>query len=638
MLNSDDSRGGQLIAFSNSLELNVPASDAEFVARIEWDAPPPAKVRRAAAAGNVEGLYKFLAANAGGRDSRNLAHRFADNDRQSLWSRHQLEESTRATALIRVWTPAATINGARRNGASRGHREPLSGDALANLIQWAQSCLPTEPLSQLETLVLFEILRDLGPELPGSLYGRLWRLALTAAIQGKTSWELERRTLEADLCWQSGLLFKHVAGAEAVAASARTKLGQMLIECTDADGVPSADLVEDLPNWLATMLRAREWGQRFSRPVFDRQTERRFQGLIGAASRLCHGDGRLAFSNGHANGFAGLWSTAATVISGRNATSQHIVRLLGALGPGVHARRRLRDPKKSVARKTVRPVIQSDASRLACLRSDWSPDANSMSVLHHGQFPSLEVATNGTRLFSGSWEIELQVANERIGISGPWNCSCWYSDDEADYLELQARPTAKLRIERQILLPRNDDLLFLADVVVGLGDESIAYRSRLPLARDIEVAHDRATRACRLTGSNLAARLFPIGFPLERIQGCSGQLTNSPGHLEFHQTGVGGIYCPVVIDWNPARSRRPAVWRSLTVAQNGTAVPLRQAAGFRLQIAKEQWLFYRSLTRILEPRTVLGQHTMYETLIGRFSTTGAVEPMVLVEQGTEETG
>jgi hypothetical protein len=80
------------------------------------------------------------------------------------------------------------------------------------------------------------------------------------------------------------------------------------------------------------------------------------------------------------------------------------------------------------------------------------------------------------------------------------------------------------------------------------------------------------------------------------------------------------------------------MWRPLTVAQNGTAVPNSQAAGFRLQVGKEQWLIYRSLSRILEPRTVLGQHTMYETLIGRFSTTGAVDPIVLVEQGTEEAG
>jgi hypothetical protein len=105
--------------------------------------------------------------------------------------------------------------------------------------------------------------------------------------------------------------------------------------------------------------------------------------------------------------------------------------------------------------------------------------------------------------------------------------------------------------------------------------------------------------------------------------------------LELRQTGIGGLYAPLVIDWNPARRRSSASWRPLTVAQNGVAVSPRAAAGCRLQIGSAQWLVYRSLSFILEPRTVLGQHTMYETLIGRFVRSGEVEPIVLVEQRAE---
>jgi hypothetical protein len=636
--NLDVSRGDPLISFGKSVELDSSISDADFFAGIEWDASAPVKIHRAAVAGDLEGLYQFLFESAGGSASRKSARNLAIHPRQSLWSRHQLAESPRAATLIRVFVPNANLSGARKNGSSRGDREPFDRMVVASLDRWAKLCLNGEPLSQLETLVVFEMLRDAGAKMPASVFGAFWRIALTAAIQQTPSTRLANRILDADFCWQAGLLFKHVAGAETVATAARGKLGQMLVESTDSDGIPSAELVEDLPNWLATMLRAREWGERFSRPLFDNQSGRRFQALIAAASRMCLGDGRLAFSNGQSNGITGLWSTAATAISRRNESSQHVVRFLDALGNGVHAPRGSSDSKRVVSRNSVRPVFQSDRSRTACLRGDWSPNANSLSVLHHGRFPNVELATRGALLFSGQWEVELQVANESVGICGPWTCSCWYSDDEADYLELQARPATHVRIERQLLLPRNDDLLFMADVVVGRGDERIDYRSRLPLARDIEVVHDRETRACRLSGPDMLSRLFPIGFPCERVHGCAGQMTNAANYLEFRQTAIGGIYAPIVIDWNPARRRRPAMWRSLTVAQNGTAVPSNQAAGFRLQLGKEQWLIYRSLSRILEPRTVLGQHTMYETLIGRFSTTGAVDPIVLVEQGTEETG
>jgi hypothetical protein len=105
--------------------------------------------------------------------------------------------------------------------------------------------------------------------------------------------------------------------------------------------------------------------------------------------------------------------------------------------------------------------------------------------------------------------------------------------------------------------------------------------------------------------------------------------------LELRQSGIGGLYAPIVIDWNPARRRSPALWRPLTVGQNAAVVPVGSAAGFRLQVGTAQWLVYRSLSTILEPRTVLGQHTMYETMIGRFARSGEVEPIVLVEQRAE---
>lgn len=638
MRNPSVSRGGQLIAFGKRLE-SVPAvSDAEYFARIEWSASAGAALRGAAATGDLARLGNLLLEAAAGGGSRQTARDSANASRQSLWSRHQCEESARAATLIGIWQPAPKLNGARRNGRSHKGHDSLGPGFHAALDRWTRSCAAGEPLSRLETLVLFEILRDAGSGMPSPLSCELWRLGLTAAVHGTSEWELETASLGVEICWQAGLLFDPVSGARAVAASARDTLGRILIESTDSEGVPSAQVIEELPNWLAAFLRAREWGRRFARPLFDRQAEKRFQALLGVASRLCLGDGRLAFSKGRANELSGLWSAAAAAMSGRNGFSEQASRYLGSLDNGLHPPRRSRTSNGAVARKAVRPVFQSDTSRLACLRDKLSPHANSLSVLHAGQIPSLELAMRGSPLFGGDWDLEIRVSNEAVPVCGPWTCSCWYSDEDGDYLELQARPTENLRIERQLLLARNDDWLLLADVVVGPGDEQIAYRSRLPLVANVDMTQNRATRECRLTGAKMPARLLPIGLPCERVHSGSGQLVNSPGHLEMRQTGLGAIYSPIVIDWNPARRRRAAVWRSLTVAQNGTAVPTSQAAGFRLQIGNEQWLIYRSLSRILEPRTVLGQHTMYETLIGRFSTAGSVEPMVLVEQPTEGSG
>ena len=361
-------------------------------------------------------------------------------------------------------------------------------------------------------------------------------------------------------------------------------------------------------------------------------------------SRLCRGDGRLPFTNGEANGICNLWSATAASIAGPRTGSSQALEYLQSLGAASarrnrsrtksgRANRSLKGPRR---RKAVRPVCQSDGSRLACLRDEWISDANLLSVLHHGRFPKLELATRGNVLVRGDWEIEVCVAGRELPLTSPWICSCWYTDDEGDYLELQAHITPETRVERQLLLARNDDLLFLADAIIGGGDVRIDYVSRLPLVSGVEVQPDRRSRECRLVGKARTARVFPLALPCERILGTAGHFSASSSCLELRQSGMGGLYAPLFIDWNPARRRSPAVWRPLTIAQDGAAISSGRAAGYRLQAGKEQWLFYRSLSRILEPRTVLGQHTLYETMIGRFLRSGKFEPMVLVEQRPED--
>jgi hypothetical protein len=645
---------GPLIAFGQSVESILSLSDEQFLADIDWHESAPAKLRRAADANDLEGVIRLALDVAGrGRSSR-PDPRKTNGDRQSLWSRHELDESSRAATLIRIWDTRPTTHRSHRNGdLPRSNGQVISADFLASLTRWTQMCADGEPLSLLETLVLFEIVRDAGRSMPHAVAAKLWRLSLTTAIL-RTNLVSEQkagrdgsRFIEAELSWQAGLLFAPVAGADLLAASGRSELGRLLLESTDSGGIPAAEIMDDLPAWLTSLVRGREWGRRFGSPLFDGLQEKRFRSLIGAVSSLCRGDGGPAFSNGRANGLRGLWPAAAASLTDRRASSLPAVRYLASLGvetPRRSIRGKIKNGRPSrhahrlIGRKRVNPVFQSDSSRLACLRNELVPDANSLTVLHHRRYPQLELATRGTVLLSGDWEIEIRVGGEDVDINGPWVCSCWYSDDDGDYLELQSRPTATICIERQLLLARNDDLLFAADVVTGSEAARIEYHSRLPLVHGADVVYDKPTRACHLSGLDMPVQLFPIGLPCERVIGCDGQLGNSQNHLELRQSGVGGLYAPLVFDWNPTRRRSQAIWRRLTVAQNGQSVPARSAAGHRLQIGKSQWLIYRSLSPILEPRTVLGQHTMYETMIGRFLPNGAVEPMVLVEQGKEGTG
>jgi hypothetical protein len=49
--------------------------------------------------------------------------------------------------------------------------------------------------------------------------------------------------------------------------------------------------------------------------------------------------------------------------------------------------------------------------------------------------------------------------------------------------------------------------------------------------------------------------------------------------------------------------KRPLTWRRITVAENLALVPREVAAAYRVQVGREQWLFYRSLAAAATARS-----------------------------------
>src|SRR5690606_31253862 len=160
---------------------------------------------------------------------------------------------------------------------------------------------------------------------------------------------------------------------------------------------------------------------------------------------------------------------------------------------------------------------------------------------------------------------------------------------------------------------------------------ALRLRMRLPIAAQVTAGDNRWTRELTLRAGKLKARAYPLGLPQDRIEKADGRLASENGQLVLEQTGTGGLYMPLVIDWPPQRQREPAVWQRLTVAEDGRRLPPHTACGQRLRIGRHQWLFYRSLQAGQTGRTVLGHHTLHETVIAEFTSAGEVEPIVMVE-------
>jgi hypothetical protein len=218
-----------------------------------------------------------------------------------------------------------------------------------------------------------------------------------------------------------------------------------------------------------------------------------------------------------------------------------------------------------------------------------------------------------------------------VTLGYEWKSCCWFSDDDGDYFEIQQKLPGGVSIERQMLLPREGRFAILADCISGAGTARIDYRASLPAVPGAQFTSDTATRECRLSTSRRIVRAIPAALPCDRVQGTFGAFDAKDGRLHLEQTAVGGLFAPIVLDWNARRTRLPADWRTLTVVENMRVLKSDEASGHRVRLGEHTVLLYRAVRRSEEMRTVLGLHTPNETVIGLFDTDGDLTPLVMVE-------
>ncbi len=215
--------------------------------------------------------------------------------------------------------------------------------------------------------------------------------------------------------------------------------------------------------------------------------------------------------------------------------------------------------------------------------------------------------------------------------TGDWEEVCWVSDDDVDYLELEIPLEHGLNVQRQICLARRDELLFLADAVIGQEKRSIHYRGGLPLVAGLGVQPAEKTREVELSGKKLRALAMPLALGEWRVDRRCGELAASGQTLELKQQALGArLYAPLWLDLAARRRKRAFTWRELTVAEQLRIQPREVATGFRVQFGNKQWLVYRSLAE-RGNRTLLGHNLATEFLLARFARDGGVKPLIEIE-------
>jgi hypothetical protein len=441
------------------------------------------------------------------------------------------------------------------------------------------------------------------------------------------------RVLAAEIEWAAGILQgEHDDGSQR-RSIARARLHEELEARTDTDGTPSSDLLPVAPEWFASIVRCLVWAKAGREPLWNEAMSERFNGLVRAFATMTGSDGRLCFSS--RVDVRPLLADAAKRSGWKaNSTVRRLIdRLCGSEGvPRVPGKSESEPPRRPDKRDP--PVVQSDWAKLAVARDRWRPDADLLAIVHTGVSPQIEFSTFGRPVFAGDWSLSIRIDGEPVVITPEWEAVSWFNDKDADYLELEWPNELGVTVCRQVLLTRGDHQVMLADAVSTpkRPGSRIDVESSLPLAAGVTVETLRPLREMRLEAGGLPLRCLPVALPPNRIDQAPGACDeDEPGRLVLRQSGVGGVYAPLVLDSHPERRSAHVDWRSLTVTENHRRLGQAEASGHRLRIGSRQLLIYRGLDGSKATRAVLGHHHASESVIGRFTKTGDVEPLVLVQ-------
>jgi len=486
----------------------------------------------------------------------------------------------------------------------------------------------------LETVAVAHALPSLAASLSADLW---WRtLEQLVEIAGQSAGAASKVRVEMDhplvTQWLGGELslvlahgFPELEPCRALRRGGRRTLSAGCTELLDGEGVLAGRWFSHWGPLFACWTRCRAIGARSKQNCWSSAAETQYQWMITQTLRIIRRDGSLLLSDGSAG--ARCYPMLATAL----AHSVDPADRAAAQSVLPHRKKKDDDRRASNRDDLPEPAMNSAWAGLAVLRGDWSRSGDRLAVRYDGPVVRMELDCGRDVVFRGAWKTCVTVAGEQRVPRGAWEEVCWESDDEADYLELEIELDSGGRIQRQILLARQDRFLYLADTVLGGADVDLTYRASLPIGPAIRFQAEKENWEGLLVGSKPRGLVMPLALPEWRIAASHGALEASDTHLQWNcQSAHGNLVFPLFIDLKPRRMTRQRTWRQLTVAQARQIQPAHVAVGYRVECHRDQWLIYRSV----EPpanRTVLGQNLSSDSLVARFTRNGAIEEIVEVE-------
>jgi len=413
--------------------------------------------------------------------------------------------------------------------------------------------------------------------------------------------------------------FPEITPCGKLAPAARRVLSAGLDELLDGEGVPEAEYLPLLRPLLACWTRCRAIGGKMRDGCWTADAQYDYEWLVRTALRTTRSDGSHVLSSGPTGVWCDALFEAALEFGGDDDDEDIAERILP----------RRKRPDEDFELPSA--AVHSEWASVAVLQPFWDRLGPRLTVLYPHDTLQLELECGGEIIFSGSWELDVRIDGRQARPSDEWEEVCWLCDEDVDYLELELDLDEGLRVQRQILLAREDGFMMLADAVLGKRAAKIEYRGSLPLCSGVSFRGGEESFEGFISGKKRLARVLPLALPEWRAEQSPGDTCQISTGLQLQQAVRGScLYAPLLFDLERRRHSRPFTWRRLTVAQSLEVQPHDVAVGYRVAIGSEQWLIYRSLA---EPanRTLLGHNLSSEMLVARFEKTGEVEPLLEIE-------
>lgn len=518
----------------------------------------------------------------------------------------------------------------QRLSGSKKHRRAARRTAVQAVIEG--DARPLVILTAVDTLV------RRGAELPAREYAALYcalsqvtEIAPHQPIRDDDELSIQRLLCEGELPLLLGLVLNDLKSQTPRMKSAVKVLREGLSGATDTDGMLHAGLVASADQWLAPLVRAAEWSRAFRQPWMSASDKERLADTCRSCATLLVGTGLVTSPPAELREPVGR---AAEVI-------EHGLKAVGVRDSSPYARlaRSVRRPgkrrsAKAQPRRSNRYEVsnQSDWAESAVLRTGLRTDSDVCVVNWDLPEATLHLGVLGLPLLSGYWSSEITVDGHFTGVVKDWHCSCWFSDDEAAFVELEADPTDSIHVVRHVMMSvRDRQAVICESVTTEESDAAVKLASRISLAANPLAVTNSITRELVLHVDHVPVRVVPAWLEDDRVQHATGRCEKVDEVLLLESQGRGGATAPLLLDWDPDRQMDEADWNRLTITEDRKLLTDREASGFRVRIGRRQMLIFRSLRAPELPRAVMGQHTTNETIYGRVKKSGDVAPLVMVE-------